>query len=130
MALPASIKAQFVVFNPEQQAILEPADATLYQRLEQNYNGFQGHTLISCHEFSEDWASWELHPAGDEMVILLSGQATILLQHEHGIEQIELRHANDFCLVPRNIWHTAKIAGDATMLFVTPGAGTIHREVE
>ena len=83
--MPASINAQFVVYNPEQQARIEPADATLYQRLEQNYNGFQGHTLVSCYEFDADWANWELHPAGDEVVILLSGQATMLLQHEHGI---------------------------------------------
>lgn len=126
--MPASIKAQFVVFNPEQQASIEPADATLYQRLEQNYNGFQGHTLVSCYEFSEDWTSWELHPAGDEMVILLSGQVTMLLQHEHGLEQIELLRVNDFCLVPQNTWHTAKVIQPAKMLFVTPGAGTSHRE--
>lgn len=127
--MPASINAQFVVYNPEQQARIEPADATLYQRLEQNYNGFQGHTLVSCYEFDADWANWELHPAGDEVVILLSGQATMLLQHEHGIEQIELHQANDFCLVPRNTWHRAKIAGATTMMFVTPGAGTVHRPV-
>ncbi len=129
MALPASIQSHFVVFNPKQQTSIEPYDATLYQRLEQHYNGFQGHTLVSCHEFSEDWASWEIHPAGDEMIILLSGHATMVLQHEHGLEHIELRQANDFCLVPRNTWHTAKIAAASKMLFITPGAGTQHRSV-
>ncbi len=88
----------------------------------------KGHTLVSSYEFSADWPNWELHPAGDEVVILLSGQATMLLQHEHGVEQIELLKANDCCVVPSNTWHTAKIADTAKMLFVTPGAGTVQRK--
>jgi mannose-6-phosphate isomerase-like protein (cupin superfamily) len=126
--MPTAIDKHFVVLDNTQRATLEPADATLYQRLDENYHGFQGHTLVSSYEFSADWSNWELHPAGDEVVILLSGQATMLLQHEHGVEQIELLKANDCCVVPSNTWHTAKIADTAKMLFVTPGAGTVQRK--
>ena len=126
--MPNSIDQQYLVLTPNQRAILEPADEKLYQRLVENYNDFHGHTLVSCYDFTADWDRWELHPAGDEVVILLSGQATMVIEHEHGFEQIELRHANDFCLIPPNCWHTAKIAHFAKLLFVTPGAGTRHRD--
>lgn len=127
--MPIAIDQQFVVLDNTQRATIESADATLYQRLNENYESFHGHTLISCYEFTQDWASWEVHPAGDEVVILLSGQATLVLQREQGLEHIELRHTNDTCVIPSNIWHTAKISATTKLLFITPGAGTQHRDV-
>lgn len=49
-----SIQKEFVVLSPEKEASTEAVDSTLYERLNKNYNGFHGHELISCHEFSED----------------------------------------------------------------------------
>lgn len=33
--------------------------------------------LVSQHSFSEDWDSWEMHPAGDEVVLCLAGRITL-----------------------------------------------------
>jgi mannose-6-phosphate isomerase-like protein (cupin superfamily) len=68
------IDTEFVVLSPDKVASIEAKDSTLYQRLVTDYDGFRGHELISCHEFDEDWSSWEIHPHGDEIVILLSGE--------------------------------------------------------
>lgn len=124
---PKALDQQFVVLDRQQRATFEPVDAQLYQRLAENYDDFQGHMLVSSYQFHQDWTQWEIHPAGDEVVILLSGEATILLEHTDGVSHITLRHANDTCIIPCNTWHTAQIAKDATLLFVTPGAGTRHR---
>ena len=85
--------------------------------------------LLSAFSFAEPWSSWERHPAGDELVMLLSGQASMLLEEAGGERVVELRNPGDFVLVPANVWHTARTSVATTMLFLTPGAGTEHRAV-
>ena len=57
-----SIEKEFVVLNNEKTASIETFDPTLYQRLGENYGDFSGCELISCHDFSEDWPTWEITP--------------------------------------------------------------------
>lgn len=85
--------------------------------------------LMSAFTFSEAWSMWERHPAGDELVMLLSGSATVVLE-ESGQERIvQLDKPGSYVLVPQNVWHTARTSVPTTMLFLTPGAGTEHRPV-
>jgi hypothetical protein len=83
--------------------------------------------LVSQYGFSQDWPSWERHPAGDEVVMLVSGAAEFLLEMPQGIQSVRLQEAGSYVLVPRGIWHTAKARQPTLMLFITPGAGTEHR---
>jgi len=76
----------------------------------------------------KDWSSWEIHPHGDEVVILLSGKATFILQLEEGNKSIELNKRGMFAIVPKNVWHTAKTNVETEILFITPGQGTKHRD--
>ena len=86
--------------------------------------------LMSAFTFSEPWSSWERHPAGEELVMLLSGAASVVLE-EDGVERVvELSKAGDLVLVPRNVWHTARTSVPTTMMFLTPGAGTEHRAID
>lgn len=82
--------------------------------------------LISEFECSTDWASWEMHPEAEEFVYLLSGEATLLLKLPSGLESVPL-HGRAAVLVPRGVWHTAKVSKPSRMLFVTRGHGTQHR---
>ncbi len=122
-----NITHDFVVLNQQKNACIEPVDAGLYQRLDTNYAGFQGCELISCFEFEQDWSSWEMHPAGDETVILLSGQVTFVLQQDAGEELVLLEQPGDFVVVPKNTWHSARTQVKTKLLFVTPGEGTQHK---
>ena len=83
--------------------------------------------LLSAFSFSEPWTTWERHPAGEELVMLLSGAATLLLEEADGVRAIELAAPGEYVLVPRNTWHTAHTTVETRMLFLTPGAGTEHR---
>lgn len=122
-----SIEKNFVVLSPDKQATAEQVDATLYERLDKNYDGFKKHELISCYEFCSDWPSWEVHPNGDEVVVLLAGQATILLRLDTGKTPVLLAEAGAYVVVPKGVWHTAQVPEKAKLLFITPGEGTQHQ---
>jgi quercetin dioxygenase-like cupin family protein len=82
--------------------------------------------LVSLYSFSENWTSWERHPAGDEAVICTVGEITLIQELPDGTQSVALR-AGDYAINPRGVWHTADVAGHATALFITAGLGTQHR---
>jgi len=85
--------------------------------------------LMSAFTFSEPWPTWERHPAGEELVMLISGSATIVLDGSGQERTVQLSCPGSYVLVPQNVWHTARTSVPTTMLFLTPGAGTEHRPV-
>lgn len=85
--------------------------------------------LMSAFTFSSAWESWERHPAGEELVMLLSGSAELILEEADGQRRVPLTSAGEFVLVPPGVWHTATTEIATTLLFLTPGAGTQHRPV-
>lgn len=82
--------------------------------------------LMSEFAFTEDWPSWEMHPHGDEIVYLLSGALDLLLEREGGVETIVLE-GSGAVVVPRGVWHTARVRMPSRMLHLTRGEGTEHR---
>lgn len=84
--------------------------------------------LVAEFTFDADWPNWEMHPQADELVYLLEGAADLLLERPEGIEHVTLA-GRGAVLVPRGVWHTAKVHAPARMLHVTMGAGTQHRAV-
>lgn len=127
MTSPRLMKGDFVVLSPDKKATIEHSDSGLYERLDEKYGGFAGHELISCHEFTTDWPSWEVHPHGDEIVILLSGSTTFQLQLESDITTVDLSEQGQYVVVPQGVWHTAKTREFAKLLFITPGQNTQNR---
>lgn len=85
--------------------------------------------LMTAFRFFEPWSTWERHPAGEELVMLLSGAATLVLEESGKEREVSLSRPGSYVLVPANVWHTARTAVPTTMLFLTPGAGTEHRPV-
>ena len=72
------------------------------------------------------WTSWERHPAGDEVVVVLSGRQTLIQEIDAQHHRIEL-HAGQAAINPRGVWHTADVHEPGSALFITPGRGTEHR---
>ena len=82
--------------------------------------------LVSCFRFSENWAGWEMHPAGAEVVVCVEGSMTLI--QEIGGEQVRSTLApGEYAINPPGVWHTADIDGEATGFFITAGVGTQHR---
>ena len=88
---------------------------------------FHNEYLVTTARYEADWTSWERHPNGDEIVMLLSGGATMILDTPDGPTELALRQSGDYAFVPRNTWHTASVSQAATMLFITAGEGTTNR---
>ena len=82
--------------------------------------------LMMVSTMDETWSTWERHPAGEEIVYLLSGSVDFVLDLPNGEQTVELR-GRSCCIVPRNTWHRAIVHEPGDMLFVTPGEGTSHR---
>jgi len=76
----------------------------------------------------DDWAHWEMHPAGDEVVCLLSGALDLVLQDGVGERIVELRDRAT-SIIPRGAWHRGIVRAPSEALFITRGAGTQHRPV-
>lgn len=85
--------------------------------------------LMTGFTFSEPWTMWERHPAGEELVMLLEGAATVVLEEGGQEPKVELSQPGSYVLVPQGVWHTARTDVQTTMLFLTPGTGTEHRPV-
>lgn len=91
------------------------------------YGTFHHEYLVTSHTFETPWTSWEKHPHGDEIVILLAGSAELLLETATGEQVVLLQGPGDYVLVPMNTWHTANAAFSTTLLFITAGEGTEAR---
>ena len=84
--------------------------------------------LVSQHSFTESWDSWEMHPAGDEVVLLLSGEAVLLQEFANGSAAHVRLVAGEYAVNPPGAWHTMDLLSrEATALFITAGIGTEHR---
>lgn len=123
-----NISSTFVVIDPTLQAESVAVTDTLFNELDQRYDNFKGHMLVSSFSFDEDWPTWEMHPNGDEFVCLLSGDVELLLRGPEGERKVRLNTPGSFVVVPKNTWHKARVNTAAKMIFVTPGQGTENRE--
>jgi mannose-6-phosphate isomerase-like protein (cupin superfamily) len=94
------------------------------------FGNFHHEYLITTFLFNESWPSWEIHPNGDEIVILLSGAANFILETPTGNQVVEVRNPGDYAFVPQGTWHTADPLAPTTMLFITAGEGTTNRARE
>ena len=83
--------------------------------------------LVGMHTFTQDWTSWEMHPAGDEVVLCLAGEMTLHQEFPDGRCEAVTIGAGEYAINPPGVWHTADIAGEASALFITAGSGTQHR---
>ena len=86
----------------------------------------QGGRLVGTFHNAEDWDMWEMHPAGDEVVCLLSGAVDVVLDEPDGERVVQLK-AGQTCIVPRGVWHRAIVGEPGDALHITRGEGTQHR---
>jgi len=114
----------FVHLGDDGGAIAMEVTPTFWQMLATRTDLADG-VLVSTYRFKEDWSTWE-HPKGDELVVQLEGAMDFVLDTPEGERVITMR-GRSAAVVPRNVWHTARVLEPSVGLFVTRGAGTEHR---
>jgi quercetin dioxygenase-like cupin family protein len=82
--------------------------------------------LVMIGEVSKTWEDWERHPAGDEVVVVLSGRVT-LIQTLDGEERRAEMHGGQAIINPAGVWHTCDVHEPGRALYITPGRGTEYR---
>ena len=88
------------------------------------YGDFHNEYLVTTSSFDAPWPTWEQHPNGDEIVILLSGAVDFILETPEGNTKLEVRKTGEYAFVPKGTWHTANPLQPTKMLFITAGEGT------
>ena len=82
--------------------------------------------LVILHHQEGSWDSWERHPVGAELVVLLSGRVDLLQDLDGEVHTVAL--SPGMAVVnPPGVWHTADVHEPGQVLFITPGRGTEHR---
>jgi mannose-6-phosphate isomerase-like protein (cupin superfamily) len=124
-----NLATTFVVVEPNHSATPVTVTPAIFEELDERFDRFKGRLLVASFSFESDWPTWEAHPAGDEIVCLLSGDVTMVLDRNGIEESIHLRDPGSFVVVPKGTWHTARTSVPTKMLFVTPGEGTQNKPV-
>jgi mannose-6-phosphate isomerase-like protein (cupin superfamily) len=82
--------------------------------------------LVARYRITEDTRSWEKHPAGDELLFMLSGEMSLILEHGQEEVTVDLVAGRAF-VVPRATWHRQVMRSPGEYLGATYGKGTEHR---
>jgi mannose-6-phosphate isomerase-like protein (cupin superfamily) len=97
------------------------------QYMERHRDDLDEGRIVSLFRFEEPWTSWEMHPAGDEVVCVVQGHMTLHQDLPDGSSQSWDLGPGDYAINPPGAWHTADADEPVVALFITAGKGTTHR---
>jgi mannose-6-phosphate isomerase-like protein (cupin superfamily) len=91
-------------------------------------DGIDGRLVVISAQV-DTWDRWERHPAGEEVVVLLSGRID-LVQQLDGAEVTTPMRPGEAIINPTGVWHRTIVHEPGTALFITPGVGTEHKPLD
>jgi mannose-6-phosphate isomerase-like protein (cupin superfamily) len=122
-----SLDSTYIHLQPDERALAMEGGARFWAGIAGRHDLDHGR-LMGSTEQSADWDHWERHPAGEEILVLLSGELELVLDTGEGEQRAVLEPGQTF-IVPRGIWHRGIVKKPGKLMFITPGAGTEHRPV-
>jgi mannose-6-phosphate isomerase-like protein (cupin superfamily) len=90
-------------------------------------DGTEGRLVVVSVQ-DETWGFWERHPAGEEVVVLLTGRLDVV-QELDGEEVTTPLVPGEALINPIGVWHRSVVHEPGSALFITPGLGTEHRPI-
>ncbi len=128
---PFDMKSAYARLRPDGSAQSLPVDVTFWQDLTAGkFGDFHNEYLVTTQSFTLNWPLWEMHPKGDEIVVLIAGSVDFILEKKGGNKILPLREPGSWVLVPKGHWPTARVHALSLLLFITAGEGTQHRQVD
>ena len=85
--------------------------------------------LLMASKVCEDMGHWEMHPNGEEVLLLVSGSVEVIFD-DGTTERVVPLGAGQICIVPRGVWHRFVVRQSGRMVFITAGEGTQHRPLD
>lgn len=127
---PYVLSSTYLRLRPDASVEPLPTGHDFWQRVMSGKLGdFHNEYLVITGSYDKDWPTWEMHPNGDEVVMLLEGSTTLVLEIDGRERLVELSESTVYVVVPRGTWHTSRTRKTCRMLFITPGEGTQIRPV-
>jgi mannose-6-phosphate isomerase-like protein (cupin superfamily) len=83
--------------------------------------------LVARFPVGNNISHWEMHPRGDEILLMIEGAIDVILEQPDGTTRTVPLEAGAACLVPRATWHRLLPRAPGHLLAVTYGKGTQHR---
>ena len=121
-----ALDGTYVRLSDGADAIPIPVGADFWERIGERAE-LQGGRLLMLFHVTKRNLHWEMHPAGDEILCLISGAMSVVLDEGKARQRkVRLKPGEAF-IVPRGVWHTFEIEQDGDLLAITRGAGTEHR---
>ncbi len=128
---PFELQGHFAHLRADATANVLEVNETFWQDLSQGqFGNFQDEYLVSTLAFDKDWPVWEMHPQGDEVVVLISGALDIVIEKKTGNKVISMSGSASWAIVPKGVWHTVRVHEPSVVLFITPGEGTLQRPID
>jgi quercetin dioxygenase-like cupin family protein len=122
-----TLDSTYIHLRPDESALAMEGGAVFWQGIDGRHDLNHGRLMGSVDQ-KADWTHWERHPAGDEILTLLSGEMELVLDMPGGEQRATLRPGETF-IVPKGVWHRGIVKAPGRLLFVTPGADTEHKPV-
>jgi mannose-6-phosphate isomerase-like protein (cupin superfamily) len=89
-------------------------------------NAAAGGMLVTASAGTANSRHWEMHPNGDEALVLLEGKVRMIFERSGGDEAHDMAPGATL-IVPQGTWHRAETQRGYRMLYMTFGSGTQHR---
>lgn len=93
-----------------------------------NSNPSLKENLVGVYAGGSDWPNWEMHPNGDEVLVLLEGRLTMIFERAGRQTRHEMA-AGSTLVVPAGTWHRALVSQPTKLMAITYGSGTQHKPV-
>jgi mannose-6-phosphate isomerase-like protein (cupin superfamily) len=122
-----SLDSTYIHLKPDESALAMEGGPAFWAGIADRRDLDHGR-LMGSTEQSADWDHWERHPAGEEILVLMSGELELVLDTGGGEQRAVLKPGQTF-IVPRGVWHRGIVKKPGKLMFITPGAGTEHRPV-
>lgn len=81
--------------------------------------------LVTSFAETADWSTWEMHPAGDEVILCTEGRMVFHLDDGSDVSTVDVP-APGCIVVPTGVWHTADVPERSRIVVITWGEGTRH----
>jgi len=122
-----SLHGTYIHLRPDESARAMEGGAKFWAGIADRHDLDHGRLMGSTDQ-SADWDHWERHPAGEEILTLISGELELVLDTDKGEQRAVLEPGQTF-IVPKGVWHRGIVKKPGQLMFITPGAGTEHRPV-
>lgn len=89
-------------------------------------NRFEGFTFETFSMSQDDNQGGEMHPDGDEVVLVISGIIVVSLEFEE--DQVVVVNAGEGIIIPKGIWHRVQVLEPVQLATISPGPNFEFRE--